>query len=98
MAHIRIDTDAVLQQAANINKHSQTYSGLGSRVNSITGQMTASWKGESATAYIEMMQKYMQQGEYMKNVLDLFSRLSTEVTNDILDADQKSAAAIRNSF
>ena len=98
MAHIKIDTDALLQQAQNINKHSQTYATLGSRVNSLTGQMTASWKGEASTAYLEMMQRYMQQGEYMKSVLETFSKLATEVANDMLETDQKSAAAIRNAF
>ena len=98
MAHIKIDYDMLNQEASRLNSQIQEYESLGSRVNTLIGQMQASWEGEACNAYTEMMQRYMMQSQKMVGILNAFKSYATGASEDFAEIDMQCAALIRNSF
>ena len=98
MAHIKMDFDGLLQQSSTLGQLGQNYEGLNSRMRSLTEQISEGWEGEASRAYVEMMQKYIQQAGKMTGILQAFRGYANQATTDFQELDRTCAAAIRNSF
>lgn len=98
MAHIKLDFDALMQQASTLGGLGQNYETLNQRMHTLTEQISSGWEGEASRAYVEMMQKYTKQAEKMTGIIGAFRGYASKATNDFETLDRECAASIRNSF
>ena len=95
---IKIDYDGLSQQSATLKNLSAAYESLCSRMNNLSNQMTAGWEGNASKAFLELMQKYVQQGKSLKEVIDLMQSYADDTVNTFESVDQECANMIRSSF
>lgn len=98
MSRIKIDYDGLAQQSAALKNYASTYESLCTRMKNMSDQISSTWEGEAANAYTEMMQKYLQQGAVIKEVIQLIQGYADTTSNQFQSTDQECAALIRNSF
>lgn len=98
MAIINIDYDGLMQQASAIGGISASYESLNTRLKSLRIKVNDGWEGEASKAFGDMMQKYINQSQHMKEILDLFRSYATDTASSFQEVDQRCAAMIRNSF
>ncbi len=98
MSHIRIDYDGLEQQSAALKNYSAAYDGLCTRMKNMADQIGASWEGEAATAFEQLMQQYLQQGIVIKEILQTIKSYADTTESSFRSVDQECANLIRNSF
>ncbi len=98
MAKIRIDFDALRQQAVSINSMNESYQQITTRFNNLTDQISTGWKGESAAAYVSKMKEYLVQGRKLIDVISAFRSYAVTTADTFEQTDRECASAIRNSF
>lgn len=95
---IKIDYDGLAQQSAALKNYSASYENLCSRMSALSGQIGSSWEGKASAAFTEMMQKYVQQGRILKEIIDAMGGYADEAGETFQTLDQQCASEIRNSF
>ena len=95
---IKIDYDGLTQQAATLKNLSAAYEALVGRKSNLSSQMTAGWEGNASKAFLELMEKYIQQGKSLKEILDLMQSYAGDAVNTFQSVDQECANMINNSF
>ena len=95
---IKIDYDGLTQQAATLKNLSASYEALVGRMSNLSSQMTAGWEGNASKAFLELMEKYIQQGKSLKEILDLMQSYAGDAVNTFQSVDQECANMINNSF
>ena len=98
MPVIRIDVDALRARANTMEGHIAEYESLNGQMQNLSGNMTASWKGESGAAYSSMMTGYVAQAQSLVQILQKFKTYATDTADKFEAADTECAARIRNSF
>lgn len=98
MAHIRIDYDGLAQQSAALKNHAAAYESLCSRMKQMSNQISATWSGEAANAYAQVMEQYRQQGQSILKMLQEMQKYADLTASQFQNTDQECANLIRNSF
>lgn len=98
MAHIKINYDGLQQQSAALRGCIQNYESLVSRTESLVGEISSGWQGDSCVAYVESMQNYLNQARQMIAVLERFRSMSDSVTQRFTNVDNQSGQRINRSF
>ena len=98
MAIIKVNFDGLEQQAGNIANQIQSYEALNTRATNMINQISSSWQGEAATAYIEKINLYLTEARKMVGVLEAFKRYANSSSAEFRELDQACANDIRNSF
>lgn len=98
MAHIRIDYDGLAQQSAALKNYASTYEGLCTRMKNMSDQIAATWDGQAANSFSTMMQKYLQQGRIITEIIQEIQGYADTTSNQFQSVDQECASLIRNSF
>lgn len=98
MALIKVNFDGLDQQVGAIANQIQSYEALNTRTTNMINQISATWQGEAATAYIEKLNSYLAEARKMVGVLEAFKGYANISSTEFRELDQNCANDIRNSF
>ena len=98
MAIIRIDLDGLRSRANAMEGHIAEYESLNRQMQSLSGDMTTTWKGASGSAYSSMMSGYVSQAQSLVQILRKFENYATDAAEKFEVADAECVGRIRNSF
>ncbi len=98
MSNIRIDYDGLAQQSAALKQYASEYESLSTRMKNMTEQIGASWEGNAAAAFVQVMQQYQQQGAAISEIIRTIQGYADSTSSSFQSVDAECAAMIRNSF
>lgn len=97
MANIKVDVDALRDNARQITQQIQQLEDLNNRLDALLNQIEGSWTGNASTQYLETMREHKRKTQAMVRVLETFRDYMQRAASEFETIDRNGAARIRNS-
>ncbi len=98
MALIRIDYDALNQQASALGGLTSDYEGLIAQMKSLSALIGDGWGGEASAAFQQKLTEYAQQASSLTSALEAFRSYALNAVRGFDEVDTECAASIMNAF
>lgn len=93
---IKIDLSGLENSVSNLEKKAKGLEDLNNRLDSLIGQMDASWEGNANERYIKKLRGYETQAKKIVDVVMTFASYASKALELFDGLDSKSAQKIRN--
>lgn len=97
MANIKVDVDALRDNARQITQQIQQLESLNNRLDALLNQIEGSWTGNASVQYLETMREHKRKTQAMVRVLETFRDYMQRAATEFEAIDRNGAARIRNS-
>jgi len=98
MAVIRIDDDALEQNAQNMAKYTENLRRLNGNLDEVIANIGDSWKSTSGADYVARMQGYENKALKVIDVMEAMRQYIETTVTEFRELDKKAATILRQSF
>lgn len=98
MGRIKVDADMLRDYVGTLNGRISEYEALTARMEALSQNVQASWKGDAKTAYADKMATYIAQAKQLQEILAQFRGYAQDAADKFDNLDAECAQRIRSSF